>query len=397
MKKYCVSITISCLINLFWINPASAFESSEHIAFGNQVKLQFEPGMEPVANKVFTFPNELSLSYGEIVALAGDFYGLPDSAIALGATDQERRERFLAAYATLTSDSQATEEAPKILAVIHDEEKQLQAGIAKGENSADIYARMGLEHDAEWSCITGGSCARDYPMLTKEQFLLIYYGKPGRYLKLADHYFDHFGQDAFIAYTVGHRIALEKAIKAHDDNQPEGLADAYAMNAFANHYLSDGFSSGHMRTPLSALDIKASPTAFGSFLSGYMHQEDCRLGLIVSNARGNTWKAYGDAYYLDPRNQASRDLLNSAMQASADEIYTAYLSGRLPATDSVLLLIPDLKKLTANDNNRSNTSPMFYWDEANKTLMRRTNLKDPTVYAWTAEWSVMDTLKELMM
>lgn len=54
--------------------------------------------------------------------------------------------------------------------------------------------------------------------------------------------FDHFGRDAHKAYIAGHGVAL-KAAKEGD------IEKAYTLNAFADHYLQDSFSAGHLRTP----------------------------------------------------------------------------------------------------------------------------------------------------
>lgn len=57
---------------------------------------------------------------------------------------------------------------------------------------------------------------------------------------------DHFGDDARTAYQTGHLAALNHA--ASDDMSKTNLFEAYSMNAFADHFLQDLFSSGHMRT-----------------------------------------------------------------------------------------------------------------------------------------------------
>ena len=55
------------------------------------------------------------------------------------------------------------------------------------------------------------------------------------------------------AYGVGHSIALEIAKSAGQikdaSKRKEQLRDAYFHEAFAAHYLTDLFSSGHVRAP----------------------------------------------------------------------------------------------------------------------------------------------------
>ena len=77
------------------------------------------------------------------------------------------------------------------------------------------------------------------------------------YLDLSRLNFDHFGADAHAAYNAGHYCAMEEAAK------PKGDLDvAYAMNAFADHYLGDLFSAGHMRTPRRLLHYDGKPKIF---------------------------------------------------------------------------------------------------------------------------------------
>ena len=74
------------------------------------------------------------------------------------------------------------------------------------------------------------------------------------YLRLAQLNLDHFGEDAHTAYSAGHYTAMSEAANGN-------LEVAYAMNAFADHYLGDCFAAGHMRTPrrlLHAGGISAS-------------------------------------------------------------------------------------------------------------------------------------------
>ena len=71
---------------------------------------------------------------------------------------------------------------------------------------------------------------------------------------------DHFGEDAWRTYKAGHTIALRKA-KAGTRN-PEKLKEAYMYDAFALHYLTDQFASGHVRSPREALN---QPSTLGVF------------------------------------------------------------------------------------------------------------------------------------
>ena len=94
------------------------------------------------------------------------------------------------------------------------------------------------------------------PGLLLAEFQQITWGRSGipGYLGLAKINWDHFGADARTAYNAGHRTALEAAVKGD-------LEDAYTMNAFADHFLEDSFSAGHLRTPRRLLHSKWNPSA----------------------------------------------------------------------------------------------------------------------------------------
>ena len=61
------------------------FDSSEHKSLGN-IKLQ---GLGNNFEK-FTFPGGAQLSFGEIIALAGDYFGVALKPFSLGTTEKDR-------------------------------------------------------------------------------------------------------------------------------------------------------------------------------------------------------------------------------------------------------------------------------------------------------------------
>lgn len=58
------------------------------------------------------------------------------------------------------------------------------------------------------------------------------------------------GQDALSAYTACHSVALDLAAAGGGE---EALKEAYFMDGFGLHFLTDIFSSGHVRVPRRAL------------------------------------------------------------------------------------------------------------------------------------------------
>jgi hypothetical protein len=158
---------------------------------------------------------------------------------------------------------------------------------------------------------------------------------------------------------------------------------AYAMNSFADHFLTDLFSAGHLRVPRKQLAAVVTPGELGSLISRFMHDEDSKFGLNVRNALGDEWHAYGDKRYFDSNDAANRTQVKRAVQASADEIFDAYISGIAPspATFKAPLHVPDLN---AANNPANNFSPLFK-AEGDKVLRRKdvNNLNDKQ---WTNDW-----------
>lgn len=179
--------------------------------------------------------SQLKLTYGQVNGLAGDFYGTDDP-ISDGENEQERADRFQRAYNTLANGgSRLPKEAMDILAILQGEVDVVNRALLNHQDPSIAYSQLpDATVSLEW--ITLGRT--DIPT----------------YLGLARIDWDHFGDDAHIAYNAGHATAIQKAI----DGDLEG---AYAMNAFADHFLEDLFAAGHLRTPRrllhSSIDITA--------------------------------------------------------------------------------------------------------------------------------------------
>jgi len=212
------------------------FEYKEHSYIGDAIKLTLVDG-EPVAasSHRLRLPNGLDLTYGQINALAGDFYGTHDP-ISDGRDDQDRSTRFLAAYDPLANGGpRQPKEAGDILDVLQAEIDAVNTALVNHQNPSVTYSTL-PDVTSKLEEITSGRS-----------------GIPS-YLELARINWDHFGVDARTTYNTGHAIAIQRAI----DGDLEG---AYALNAFADHFLQDSFSSGHLRTPRRQLHKSLDLTA----------------------------------------------------------------------------------------------------------------------------------------
>jgi hypothetical protein len=348
-------------LNSAGVQPRPEFEGGEHTAIGDSILLFLgagDPGT--VAGRMkLAMPSGLALTYGQIVSLGGDFYGFPDSPISDGPTQQDRVTRFLNSFNSLAGNPASIAESAKILQIMQTEITAVNQALYDGKPASAVYEALGDELSGQWNVATGGG------------YIVSPWIPPGRYLNLAQTNWDHFGTHAVLAYQAGHMAALNQAIFAHNsppNQQVAQLQIAYAMNAFADHFFSDLFSSGHMRTPRKELyDIVTDPVT-GSMLARFMHDEDSLYGLNVSNAQAISWKAYGDKRYFDTVDNQNKNFVDQTLQVSAGEVFDTFLSGSLPTSDpnnyAALQRMVNLQQVANYTDYARNTSPLFIKDSA---------------------------------
>jgi hypothetical protein len=380
-----ILLILSLLLTNSWAlahPPSLKFASAEHVLLGDSVNLRFTPEDPIINTPLLTLPNGLSLSYGQIVSL-GDFYGIPNAPISLGATITEQRIRFMQAFESFANSSANTNELNQILTLIQTEINYIRQGLEHGISEEELYQHAGSDFQRQANCITGGGCMR-----------FNWWLYPGRYLALAKNNRDHFAEGAISNYQTGHQIALEMALQASKTQNKSDLELAYAVNAFACHFLSDRYASGHLRVPRTQLPEYVSPDLIAQLLTNIMHNEENIYGLHVHNQKGQHWVAYGDQSYFSPRSKAHRQHVLKALQKSADELYRTFHTGQLPRTDWVAPLLPFAdEEGTAGIRD---ISPLFYWDETTQQLLRRNDLYNPYDRHWTAQWWGWTTLVQLM-
>ncbi len=368
------------------------FEGGEHTAIGDSALLYFsaaDPGT-PASRVQLVLPNGLSLSYGQIVALGGDFYGIPDQPISDGATLADRVRRFSNAWDTLATARGALSEAPQILEVMQQEIDAVNKALSEGQPASAAYKALGDTLSAQWNKITGGGSRLSpwYPF--------------GRYMQLSAVNWDHFGEHAVAAYQAGHNAALMQAVAARDlplSQQRRALGWAYAMNAFADHFLSDLFSGGHIRTPRKELYDSVTPGEVGALVTRIMHDEDSACGLAVTNAAKQAWRAYGDKRYFDTVDLANKAVVDAAVQDSVDEVFNAFNTGFVPQPENYLPLARIANLTAARDYSAAqaagNLSPLFAWNGS--ATVRRNDVNDLNDYSWTTDWWGWSTWAALLM
>jgi hypothetical protein len=360
--------------------------SGEHVLLGDHASL---PGLPKGIKLPLT--GGISATYGQVLALAGDFIGVPGAPICGGMNEGDRQVRFRQAFAGLYGDPQ---EILTILHMIDEEVDALNKAIRTGGRPSDAYKQFGIGRELAFNQVTRG-----------------------RYLNLAAMNFDHFGDGAILAYKAGHAAALKVAELAGKGLPDPGidpswkppplkLEAAYVMNAFADHYLSDLFSAGHLRTDRVKLhnwsmwSAPGTELKLGDYLAKCVHDEDSHYGLNVENDHGERWSCYGDSRYFDPENQRNREICDQAVQLSIQEVYQAYQAKNGAPVYDALKLIPNLAKVRDPRTNPNHT--VLFRFEGDMLLERRdvNNLRDssyaeckygPTTFAdFKARYRLLD-------
>ena len=171
----------------------------------------------------------------------------------------------------------------------------------------------------------------------------------GRYLALAKQNIGHFSNVPIGQRNrdIWRRNHIEAIMAARSGNANV----AWGLNAAGDHFLTDAFSGGHVRTPRALLHAKGIR---GDVESKVLHDLDNEFGVRVTNNRGDRWVTYGDAHLNDAVNARGRALALEAVQLSKQDIANALArrtSYPIPTAITVFSterLIPRPVSMTAN-------------------------------------------------
>lgn len=312
------------------------FGSAEHVAIGEAVVLQ---GLGK--NDTLLLKGVQQIKFHQIVALAGDFYGRPGEAISLpGGSQDDKTTRFQRAFDTL-----ATANNDEIRRIILEVEAECKA-VKHSALPHHCYSHQMIEKNRAIKKIKA-----DIDELLIDNS-------------------DHFSSNAKDAYHIGHALARKKAAEAGKKKDIEGLKSAYALDAFACHFLTDLFAAGHIRNQrgqletflVSTLKIELSKAKkFAGILTGAQHQKDGDEGLNVKNGKGEFWRAYGDGHFYSPKNTENKEMVIKATQASVDEVYAAFAQPDVLNPSLMDDFIPSVEDCL-------NPSPLYFLNEGSSEL-----------------------------
>ncbi|KAJ4012625.1 hypothetical protein NW752_008338 [Fusarium irregulare] len=407
------------------------FEAAEHesVVFG--VKLRNIHGVEIPATDHETwsvkasdgnwgifFPlKEVKLTFGRIIALAGDFYSshMDDNRTPVcGAFFAEKLSldnpegwkaavaRFKSAVKSLKDD---TDRNLVTIGDLIDLEKkgteEAEKEIEKGDGSKDLHTIANAYHDHGCGIPTNPAWIK----------ATIGWNNPksSLYAWLSFINADHFGDDALAAYKVGHSVAMDLArdagAKTSDSEKANGLQDAYMHEAFCLHYLTDMFSSGHLRTPRRQIHndsyneqsiaatsaIISKETPIWDFQANYMHDNDSDTGLLVQNQLGQQWLCYGDKQFKESWDIVNRARIKNCIQASVDELYEAFLrqTTKNPADFNAVKQLPTPMLAAAKGPSTTWKTQWGGYDVHNPAPLWQVNSEDDK-NAWTIRANVND-------
>jgi hypothetical protein len=242
------------------------FEGGEHLWLGmaGARAACATLGLAPeLLSKLKRRKGDVALSYGEIVALSGDFYPSP--------------------------------------AALYEEKRSPLPWLWERNDLSDL--RKIFQNELAWIEGEHRAAAVNYP----DNNIALWWNAKS-YVELALDNTDHFGWHNIVAYCRYHTAAIELAVKAASFDD-ELFRRALYYNAFADHFLTDGFAAGHIRVPRAEISAwgKSKARGYSAKLSGglskLLHDQDGHVssfhaagevpgadeGLPVRNSLGRDW------------------------------------------------------------------------------------------------------------
>ncbi|MCJ1385455.1 hypothetical protein MMC17_008578 [Xylographa soralifera] len=325
------------------------FESPEHQAIGDSITLHLEH--ESILGRDLQYPaGGQKLSFGEVIALAGDYFyqsQLGDCVEAVSDQYEYNPEHSIGVFHGHADTLRKAK--PEILTCV----KKGIAGIQQDVRAAVGKGQDPVQSAASGTPTSGRSAAKIMP-----------------FWRLVTGTISAYRQDAIKAYQAGHTAALRQAMKASQSRSADDLKEAYFLEGYAQHFLTDLSSAGHVRTLRRILHstyldpINVQP---GDKCNRMQHDEDSANGLWVTNKLGQSWAVYGDKQLVQGRSGKNFQYAVEASQLGVGEIWETYESGLMPNVSSYRAL----KKAPVFDifANGNNFVPLFERDSNNPNKM----------------------------
>nr|WP_199080716.1 hypothetical protein [Pedobacter sp. ASV19] len=324
-------IKILAIVALLFVLPSSvyAYNYGEHKAIGDQAFMKFIHSLQQTGT-AGTFRSLLDfkvagtkISYGTLNGLSGDHVGDP--------------------YALIELLSDSSSVLHKIM-TLHDEY------IAMGYSAAPDGKLVKLDFGYAMLAMKNLSHFYQYGKSFQDQLsafnkdMIRQCQRP----ELAKAAFDKLNKtNAINMYVTLHLVAMDFAAQSgrFKDNPEQArtlMMLALLFNAFADHFLEDSFSSGHLVVKRTVLASVVNNKALHDFYSAN--------GTMVLNRKAEIWKAHGDGTFNKPEfiNESARVI--EAVELSLADLWMAYenTSSTPQKGMDFLMRIPVEKKMQEN-------------------------------------------------
>jgi hypothetical protein len=287
------------------LGKTQPFEGGEHLWIGNEGAKRAHAKLKLDAKQFGPFQRKLApetLTYGEIVAFSGDFYESPTA--------------------------------------LFNEKPSSLDWLWKSNNLDGV--REAFTHELTWIELPPNERGTAYP---DENVMLWWNAK--HFAELALKNDSHFGWHNALTYVTWHERALKLAARASKESSAEAKSllwrEAVYTNGFADHFLTDGFAAGHVRTPSAQIrrwaQVNGKNKKFAGALVKLIHDQDGHVkelhseanhsknkgGLHVTNAQGAQWRARCDGQlFLTGTKDPAVEQAVEAVAASVEELLRVY-------------------------------------------------------------------------
>lgn len=347
MKK--ISILVLVVVLLVLPSGVFAYNYGEHKLIGDQAFTKFISSLQHTSAAA-TFRSLLNLKAGK----AGGPYDFPMSLKTVNAAVEEKNR---ISYGTLNGLSGDHLRDPHTLIEF------------LSDSSSAVYKIITLHEEyiaAGYSAAPDGKLVKldfGYALLAMKNLSHFYqYGKPFQEQlhafdkdvigqcqrpELARQAFTRLNKtNAINMYVTLHLVAMDWAaqsgrLKGNPEQARTLLMFALLFNGFADHFLEDSFSSGHLVVKRTVAASVVNNKALHDFYSAN--------GTMVLNRKAEIWKAHGDGTFNKPEFIKESARVLEAVELSLNDLWIAYENAALTGRESDFLMrIPEGKKMQEN-------------------------------------------------
>lgn len=321
----------------------SAYNYGEHKAIGDQAFIKFISSLPQSGNAilfqslldfransengVYDFPMSLNdrqrrISYGALNGLSGDHVSDPYALIGLLSDSSSFLQKIIALHNEYIAMGYTAAPDGKLV--------KLDLGYA-------LLAVKNLSHFYQY-----GKSFQDQLRFFDKDFI-----RQCQSTELANAAFNQLNKtNAINMYVTLHLVAMDLAAKGgrlkDDPEQAKALLKlALLFNSFADHFLEDAFSAGHLVVKRTVVSSVVNNKSLHDFYSAN--------GTVVVNKKGEIWKAHGDGTFSDPGFAQESVRVIAAVRLSLTDLWTAFENSASPQpATGFLSRIPEEKKLQAN-------------------------------------------------